>query len=281
MELIFDQEKLIKLLKSFHTLTGMRIVVFDKDQVEVAAWPEQDGRFCQLVQSNRSGKSCCQLSNQAAFKHCQSDDSLYTYHCHAGLIESMINLKYDNTIIGFIMYGQITNEEKTQDLYQKFADIFSSNGLDNEEMKTAIESILYKDDEQIHAASNILLVLAKYAIQEKILSLSKNAFLKELDAFIDSNISDLNLSVTMIADHFKIGRTKLYEITKRVLSSSIGQHILEKRLFHAETLLKETDLSITEITSRVGFFDYNYFCRTFKKRTGFSPREYRKQTLVN
>lgn len=281
IDLVFDKEKLTKLLKSFHTLTGMRIVIFDKNQEEVASWPEQDGYFCRLVQSSRMGKACCKSSNEAAFRHCENDDSLYTYHCHAGLIESMISLKHENALIGYIMYGQISNEKMTIEQCKKFQQILSTSLLQKDEVNRAIETILIKNDDEVLAASHILLVLGKYAIQEKILSLSKNAFIKELDSYIENHMGDVNLSVSHIADHFQVGRTKLYEITKRILPTSLAHHIQAKRLIYAKKLLIDTDFSITDITDKVGFYDYNYFCRIFRKINGVSPREFRKNHSVN
>lgn len=43
----------------------------------------------------------------------------------------------------------------------------------------------------------------------------------------------------------------------------------------AKKLLKVTDLSISEISDRVGFSDYNYFSRVFKQRYNISPKKFR------
>ena len=49
------------------------------------------------------------------------------------------------------------------------------------------------------------------------------------------------------------------------------------RIKKAVSLLKNTRLSIKEISYRLCFCDEHYFSNLFKKKTGKSPREYRKQ----
>ena len=65
----------------------------------------------------------------------------------------------------------------------------------------------------------------------------------------------------------------------RFFKESIGftplEFIQKKRIDHAQKLLLDEDLSVQEISTRVGFSDSHYFSRYFKKTTGFSPTEYR------
>ena len=39
-------------------------------------------------------------------------------------------------------------------------------------------------------------------------------------------------------------------------------------------------MSITRISDQVGFTDYTYFCRSFKKEFGLSAQNYRKQRKI-
>lgn len=47
------------------------------------------------------------------------------------------------------------------------------------------------------------------------------------------------------------------------------------RLSNAETMLRYTDMRVSEISERVGFDDPFYFCRIFTRRFGVSPQNYR------
>lgn len=62
--------------------------------------------------------------------------------------------------------------------------------------------------------------------------------------------------------------------------ASVGRAPIEYRtqllILKAERLLGTTELSITEISDRLGFCSETYFRRIFKEAVGVSPREYRK-----
>jgi AraC-like DNA-binding protein len=47
------------------------------------------------------------------------------------------------------------------------------------------------------------------------------------------------------------------------------------RMEEARKLLIQTDLPVQEVAKRVGYDDYNYFIRMFRKTVGVPPREYR------
>ena len=48
----------------------------------------------------------------------------------------------------------------------------------------------------------------------------------------------------------------------------------------AEELLSDTTLSVKEIAEKLNY-DYYYFLRLFKKRTGISPTKFRKSVIPN
>ena len=59
-----------------------------------------------------------------------------------------------------------------------------------------------------------------------------------------------------------------------------GNYILSLRMQHAAGLLKNTDLSISQVAFQSGFNDSNYFSRQFRKFFGTSPREYRENRII-
>ncbi|MBR4034234.1 MAG: helix-turn-helix domain-containing protein, partial [Clostridia bacterium] len=68
----------------------------------------------------------------------------------------------------------------------------------------------------------------------------------------------------------------LYKVFKNNVAISPKQYILQSKLLQAQLLLKESDLSISEVGDAVGFSDVLAFSRFFSSRTGCSPTDYRK-----
>ena len=63
-------------------------------------------------------------------------------------------------------------------------------------------------------------------------------------------------------------------VFKRDMGRSIIDYLLEERINESKKLLVEGSMSLSDISESVGFDDYNYFSRVFKRRTGYTPREY-------
>ena len=66
---------------------------------------------------------------------------------------------------------------------------------------------------------------------------------------------------------------------KKHFGTSPLNHLIRLRLHHAAFLLRNQELSITEIAEQTGHNDIYYFSRLFKKHYGISPRTMRKNLL--
>ena len=65
-------------------------------------------------------------------------------------------------------------------------------------------------------------------------------------------------------------------VFKRETGRAIIDYQLDRRIDEAKRNLIDKTMSLTQVSAAVGFSDYNYFCRVFKKRTGNTPSEYRR-----
>lgn len=83
------------------------------------------------------------------------------------------------------------------------------------------------------------------------------------------NVEDYALSRGMSASNF-------YRVFKQISGSTPLQFILKLRLSNAQNLLENSNLTIAEIASAVGYENPLYFSRLFNKHIGVSPSEYRK-----
>jgi two-component system response regulator YesN len=57
----------------------------------------------------------------------------------------------------------------------------------------------------------------------------------------------------------------------------LSEYINIARVTAAEKLLLSADLPITEVATKCGFNDSNYFARVFKKLKGVTPKKYSMQ----
>jgi two-component system response regulator YesN len=78
-----------------------------------------------------------------------------------------------------------------------------------------------------------------------------------------------------LASFTGLSRTYFSYVFKEVTGVKFQEYLMETRLNKAKDLLPHIDLKIKQIAYEAGFSDPNYFCRTFKKRTGSNPTDWR------
>lgn len=72
----------------------------------------------------------------------------------------------------------------------------------------------------------------------------------------------------------------LRRVFKRIMNITLGQYILEIKIFEAKKFLTLSDMSIGEIAEKIGYDNIYSFSRSFKKTIGIPPRDYRLKVTV-
>jgi len=269
-------QKLLELMKDFHLLTGIRIVIFDSEYNEVLSYPESHCHFCAIMHGNTETRKKCLESNERSFQKCRKTESLEIYHCHAGLVEATAPLIDNNVVIGYIMFGQIADYESKEEMIQKIGTVIEHYKLTVPLEGPDIYNITRKTSDQILAAAKILEACTFYVLLTDMVSLRRQNFMNNVNTFLMEHLSE-DLSIERLMDEFQISRNKLYDSTTSYLGVGIAEHIRNLRINEAKRLLIETTLPIHVISDKVGFNDYNYFCRIFKKMVGIPAKQFRKR----
>lgn len=82
--------------------------------------------------------------------------------------------------------------------------------------------------------------------------------------------------VAYYADHLNITPKYLSEVLQIELGKSAKNFIDEFVMMEAKSLLKQTTMSVQEISHWIGYEDASHFTKSFKKMTKFTPSDYRK-----
>lgn len=104
----------------------------------------------------------------------------------------------------------------------------------------------------------------------------KNDTFKYILNYINQNYTN-EISFAEISKLFSINPSYLSQIFKRELGITFTQYLTDTRIEYAKELLLTTGLTISEISEKVGFKQYIYFSKVFKKSVGVSPSSYRKK----
>ncbi|MBR5614276.1 MAG: AraC family transcriptional regulator [Clostridia bacterium] len=96
--------------------------------------------------------------------------------------------------------------------------------------------------------------------------------------YINENLSG-TLTVKEISSQLFLSESFIQKAFKNEVGVPIGKYINDRLMHIAETKLRNTNLSIKELSDSLGFCDQFYFSRVFSKFFGLSPLKYRKFQL--
>ncbi len=111
-------------------------------------------------------------------------------------------------------------------------------------------------------------------------------FLKEVYEIIEENFGNPGFQISDLATKLFMSRTQLYRRLKSITGknfTTIQRELKVNKICH---LLKSTDLTISEISHKLGFRDPSYMSRTFRKIKKMSPSTYQlthnqRRDLIN
>lgn len=268
-----DTSNLYKAFRDFHTLTGIRIVLFDKDGHILLAYPKSKSKFCTLIERDPALDKLCSDCDYANFQLCSKAKQIVNYRCHMGLSEAIVPIFDTNGILGFVMFGQVLIKEGAKLAREELHRRFEDSNLPG--IHEVIDTIPVKTAAELEATTTILKALVSYLLSNQWVTPAKSEFIRHMDSYIEANL-DKNITVSDICAEFHIKRTRLYSIANEYLGCSIATYIRNQRIAHACKLLRDTDMSVSAIAYAVGFSDYGHFSRIFQQIEGKSATAYRR-----
>ena len=96
--------------------------------------------------------------------------------------------------------------------------------------------------------------------------------------WLDEHLCDENLSLSYFAETFSLSESNMSRKIKALTGENFLSYVNQKRIEHACSLLKTTDLSVLHIARISGYENDITFRRVFKKNMGITPGEYRSQS---
>lgn len=104
---------------------------------------------------------------------------------------------------------------------------------------------------------------------------AENPVIKKVCNYINLHLSS-DFSLEDAAKDAGISSFYLSKLFKDEMNDTFVNYVTEMKMEKAAHLLKETDMSIKEITAATGYNDQNYFSKIFKNKFELTPSEYRK-----
>lgn len=266
----YPTDRLREVLSAFECATGIRIGFFDAERryfVSSSAPPPQS--FCALVHS-ACGEEACSASDECLYERCKKSHAPEMHRCHAGLIDTCAPVIKGDLVLGYLIFGQTRPAD---------ADMPSESVLrafdDRESILREYRAIPSVSEERLSATVKLACMLASYIIREDMIRMQNSEQAKRLESYVEEHLAE-ELTVARICRDLHTSKTALYRLFDESLGCGVKHYLAARRIERAKELLCESELSVTEIAAAVGIANLHYFCRIFKKKTGYTPLEFRK-----
>jgi YesN/AraC family two-component response regulator len=100
--------------------------------------------------------------------------------------------------------------------------------------------------------------------------------IRNVISFIEEHYAE-NISLEEIADSVSLSPGYLSSQFSKETNKTVIEYLTHIRINHAKVLLKDVNYKIYEIAEKVGYPNVKYFYDVFKRNTGMSPNQFRKQ----
>lgn len=274
MKIEYNMGQIEQFLIDFNKITHLNVCMYDAEMRVLYSPPLDIAELCTCIWKNKTGRMRCVCSEvEGLRKAAEVHRSIYSYRCHAGMVENVVPIFFESEIVGYIIFGQMLDgtENEIENIQKCCTDLFN----DKETLTRLIDRLKVRKADYVESVARILQLCIQSSLHENMIMIRKDAVWLKIDQYIEENLNR-KLTIEEIAQHAYCSQSTVSHKIRKVTGMSVCELIKQRRLFRAVALLDSTDYNISEIASMVGIEDYNYFSRIFRSFYGYSPSEYRK-----
>lgn len=133
----------------------------------------------------------------------------------------------------------------------------------------------------IHQRDNLRIAFSESVVEKavapKVITEERDRKLMDMiDSWIDSHLSDPNMTLEMLYEKLGYGRSKFFQKFSSLTGKTPREYIRERKLNKAAEMLRDGDMTISEVAYKLGFSTPQYLSTCFKAYFGMTPSQYQK-----
>ena len=189
-------------------------------------------------------------------------------------MEMCLKLKTDirTSHIPVIMITARTTVQDIESGYINGADDYITKPFSPRVLLARISNIL-KQRERLKEAYGKHFSLESLGVETTSLD---ERFMQKAYELLGANITNVDLTIDNFCKELGMSRSNVYRKINAITGLAPNEFIRNFRLEMAAKMLKESDMSVSEVYAAVGFNTHAHFSSCFRKKYGMSPSEYKK-----
>jgi len=266
----FQQNLIIKLIQNANTLDFENIKIHNVQVKKIdnhSFYESQAFNFnTKMIESNYEiEKSLLKIVRNGDVEAAVNFD----FHKTANQMLIYQNNSFTNMKTNLMIFDALCNRE----ILKCGVDLHLANKISNN-IKFQINKISLSSELR-NIAQKILFTYSKVVRDYTLPNNSSN--IKKIILFIRKNLTE-KISLEDIAKKLFITKEHLSRLFKKEMGITISEYIIKTKIEEAKKMLKNTDHNILDIAQLLNFANSSHFSNSFKKITGVSPTDYRKNS---
>ena len=135
---------------------------------------------------------------------------------------------------------------------------------------------IYTTEKDKDICEQVKVFFSTINVEKNDVASQRQCFVNDAIAYIDSNLSNPNMSLDMIGQHLNLSKSYFCMIFKDAMGCGFSDYLRNLRVERAKLLLCNSNKKTYEISTETGFRTPKYFSSVFKSVTGVTPSEYQK-----
>ena len=278
MNILFDEERLRKLIANLNTLTGVPANILDLSGRDINLFRGHPP-FCRAVNDLPEGHERCIACDRCKIQHYQAESGFQHYRCHAGICEDVMPLYNKQNPVAYLAVGCYLDDTPMEEQWERTRSLLDWWPAGPDALKDAFFQFRQYSKAEIQAYTETLEALSAYIQLKGMILTAEQTDLQKLELYLDQHYME-KLSLESISQQLHIGRTKLCSLAKELSGGrTLSYLITRRRIDAAKRLLLQSSMPISAVGEEVGISDYNYFSKVFRSVTGMTPSAFRKNRL--
>jgi AraC-like DNA-binding protein len=213
-------------------------------------------------------KSRCIECDRDKFREAKTTRKPVLYRCYNGLYEMFMPLFIEDSLAGYLHFGQVRTEQDFKTIAKECSLQRHSRIRDLEASYNAMDII---EKEKLILIYELFRHFSDTILKNRLIELKKARPEYYLKRYVEENL-DRHIDITSAAGF--VGRSPSFVTHKfkETYGLSFHEYLNRKRIDRAKDLLRKNP--ILETYHQCGFSNRYHFSKVFKRITGLTPREY-------
>ena len=261
-------KKMMDLLSNLFMIRTAFIYAIDEVQYidEIAGNNGDFQDFCKIIQLELKHK--CIACDRDKFKLANRKREPFLYQCYNGLHEMFLPIFIENTLVGYLHFGQVRGEQDFKTISEEFS---LGRHTKIAELETVYNSMNIIEKEKLVLIAELFKRFADIILKDRLIELKKAKPEYYLKKYVAENLGKM-IDIRSAAEFVGRSQSFVTHKFKENYGKNFHKYLSEARIEYSKKLLEK--YSISDTFQMCGFNNRYHFSKVFKKIEGITPHEF-------